>query len=72
MTIFYLYKPPESDSFKVFLAFRMNEVTARHRPPFDDAGKRYWSGCWEVEVVGCPKSKVGEELDVADVVRSEL
>lgn len=72
MTIFYLYKPPERDPFKILLAFCMDEVTTGHRPPFDETGERHWPRRGEVKIIGCAEGEVCEELDVADVVRSKL
>lgn len=72
MAILYLYKSAEGDPFKILFAFCMDEITTGNCPPFDNPRKRDWPGGGEVEIIGCTEGKVGEELDVADAVRSEL
>lgn len=72
MTIFYLYKSPEGDPFKILLAFCVDEVTTWHRPALDEAGERHGPRGGKVKIISCTKGKVCEKLDIANVVGSEL
>lgn len=72
MAILDLDQASECDSLEVFLTLLENEICSRYCPSFGDLGERYGTFSRKIEVVCSTESKIGEELDISNVVGAEL
>lgn len=72
MSVLNLNQAAHGDTFEVLLGFLEDEIRARDGPALGDSGEGNRTACGQAHVVCGAHGEIGEELQVPDLVCTEL